>query len=134
MNVFRPRHEQRVCKLNFDDKFFYELPLHEAQARDMAKLADAQISAIQKLKADDPDAFDKAYNLSLDALDELLGDGAGADIMSIYDKPSVFDLAEVITYIANEYKDAYAEYLGAEKKAGHTPNRVGAGGLPRGRR
>lgn len=118
MNVFRPRHEQRVCKLNFDDKFFYELPLHEAQARDMAKLADAQISAIQKLKADDPDAFDKAYNLSLDALDELLGDGAGADIMSIYDKPSVFDVAEVITYIANEYKDAYAEYLGAEKKAG----------------
>lgn len=132
MNVFRPRHEQRVCKLNFDDKFFYELPLHEAQARDMAKLADAQISAIQKLKADDPDAFDKAYNLSLDALDELLGDGAGADIMSIYDKPSVFDVAEVITYIANEYKDAYAEYLGAEKKAG--PNRAERRAAQRGRR
>lgn len=118
MTVFRPRHEQRVCKLNFDDKFFFELPLHEEQARNMAKLADAQISAIQKLKADDPDAFDKAYNLSLDALDELLGDGAGADIMSIYDKPSVFDLAEVITYIANEYNAAYSEYLSVQKKAG----------------
>lgn len=132
MNVFRPRQEQRVCKLNFDDKFFYELPLHEEQARDMAKLADAQISAIQKLRADDPDAFDKAYNLSLDALDELLGDGAGADIMSIYDKPSVFDLAEVITYISNEYKAAYEEYLGVEKKAG--PNRAERRAAQRGRR
>lgn len=118
MSIFRPRQEKRVCKLNFDDKFFYELPLHEAQARDMSKLADAQISALKKIKDSDPDAFDKAYNLSLDALDELLGDGAGADIMSLYDNPSVFDLAEVITYIADTYRDAYGDFLSVQKKAG----------------
>lgn len=118
MNTFRPRHEKRVCKLNFDDKFFYELPLHEGTARDMAKLSEAQISALSKIKDNDPDAFDKAYNISLDALDELLGDGAGADIMSIYDDPSLFDIAEVVTYIADEYKAAYEEFLSSQKKAG----------------
>ena len=132
MSTFRPRQEKRVCKLNFDDKFFYELPLHEETARDMAKLAEAQISALGKIKSDDPNAFDKAYNLSLDALDELLGDGAGADIMSIYDKPSVFDLAEVITYISNEYKAAYGEYLSAQKADG--PNRAERRAAQRGRR
>lgn len=134
MSTFRPRQEKRVCKLNFDDKFYYELPLHENTARDMAKLAEAQISAIERINKDDPDAFDKAYNLSLDALDELLGEGAGADIMSIYENPSVFDIAEVITYISDEYKAAYSEFLGAQKKAGPTPNRIGAGGVARGRR
>jgi hypothetical protein len=132
MSTFRPRQEKRVCKLNFDDKFFYELPLHENQARDMAKLAEAQINALGKIKSDDPDAFDKAYNLSLDALDELLGEGAGADIMSIYDNPSVFDLAEVITYISNEFKAAYGEYLSSQKAAG--PNRADRRAAQRGRR
>lgn len=121
MTIFRPT-ANRVCKLNFDDKFFYELPLHEETARELGKIADKQRQFTAALNENDPDAFDKAYNAALDALDEILGEGAGADIMSIYEKPSLFDVAEVVSYIAGEYKEAYSAYLNAHKVTGTIPS------------
>ena len=134
MSTFRPRQEKRVCKLNFDDKFFYELPLHENMAREFAAICDKQKKALESIDRNDPTAFDKAYNASLDALDEILGEGAGADVMSIYDEPSLFDIVEVVNYISGEFKAAYEALLGEQKKVGLVPNRVMPGAAPRGRR
>lgn len=134
MSTFRPKQEKRVCKLNFDDKFFYELPLHEDTINSVAEICDRQIKTLTSIKADDPKAFDKAYNSSLDALDEILGEGAGADVMSIYDKPSLFDVTEVVNYIADELNEAYATLLAEQKKAGHVPNRAERRAAQRGRR
>lgn len=134
MSTFRPRQEKRVCKLNFDDKFFYELPLHENMAREFAAICDKQKKVLESIDRNDPSAFDTAYNASLDALDEILGEGAGADVMSIYDEPSLFDVVEVVNYIASEYKEAYAALLGEQKKAGPAPNRAERRAAQRGRR
>lgn len=134
MSTFRPRQDKRVCKLNFDDKFFYELPLHENMARKFADICDKQKKALESIKADDPAAFDKAYNASLDALDEILGEGAGADVMSIYDEPSLFDIVEVVNYISGEFKAAYEALLSEQKKAGPAPNRAERRAAQRGRR
>ena len=124
MGVFRPSRDKRVCKLNFDDQFFYDLPLHENTARNIAEICDKQRKALESIQADDPTAFDQAYNSSLDALDEILGEGAGADVMSIYDEPSLFDVAEVVNYIADEFKAAYASLMNEQKKNGPAPNRA----------
>lgn len=132
MGVFRPSRDKRVCKLNFDDQFFYELPLHENTARNIAEICDKQRKALESIQADDPTAFDKAYNTSLDALDEILGEGAGADVMSIYDDPSLFDVAEVVNYITDEFKAAYASLMNEQKKNG--PNRAERRAAERGRR
>ena len=118
MAIFRPNAKGRVCVLNFDEKVKFELPLHENTARKLGEIAQKQADALARLEQTDPTALDKAYNYVLDALDELLGENAGAEIMSIYENPSVFDVAEVVTYIGNEYKAAYADMLGAQKQAG----------------
>ena len=121
MAVFRPQANKHVCTLNFDDKFTYELQLHEDTARTIASAADKQLKIVEKLKDNDEDALDKAYNAALDAIDEILGEGAGADIMSLYEKPSVLDIADVINYIGAEYKTAYEERLNTHKAAGTVP-------------
>ena len=118
MSTFRPTREKRVCVLNFDDKFRYELSLHEETLQKITSVSDQQIKALEAIRPDTPDALNDAYNMTLDALDEILGEGAGADIMSLYDKPGLFDVADVITYIGNEYRAAYAEQLGNQKAGG----------------
>lgn len=121
MAIFRPTQESNVCKLNFDDKFIYELPLHEDTTKAIAKVAEKQMQALKQIKDNDDDGFDKAYNLALDAIDGILGEGAGADIMSLYSKPSLFDIAAVISFITKEYKVAYNARLNAYKAQGAVP-------------
>lgn len=118
MSTFRPTREKRVCALNFDDKFCYELSLHEETLQKITSISDKQVKALEAIRPDNPNALNDAYNMTLDALDEILGEGAGADIMSLYDKPSLFDVADVITYIGDEYRAAFAEQLGEQKAVG----------------
>lgn len=121
MATFRPTRES-VCKLNFDDKFYYELPLNEETIRNIAKIAEKQQKFLSELNNTDSETFNKAYNASLDALDEILGEGAGADIMSLYDKPDLFSIVEVITYISEEFNAAYSEKLNSMKATGTVPS------------
>lgn len=121
MAVFRPQEKKQVCELNFDDKYTYELQLHEDVAKTIAVAADKQLKFIESLKEDDVSAIDKAYNAALDAIDEMLGEGAGADIMSLYEKPGLLDVAEVITFIGEEYKAAYSKRLNKHKASGTVP-------------
>lgn len=123
MAVFRPQERKQVCILNFDDKFKYELQIHEDVAKTIAETADRQLKFVEELKADDAKAVDKAYNAVLDAIDEILGEGAGADIMSLYERPGLLDVAEVITFIGTEYKTAYSECLNKHKTSGTVPTR-----------
>lgn len=120
MSTFRPK-TGRACRLNFDDKFFYELSLHENVAKSLAEVADRQLSFIKKLDERKAGAADEAYNAALDAVDELLGSGAGADIMSLFENPGLFDVADVISYIAAEYRAAYSAYIDSYRTVGTPP-------------
>ena len=125
MSTFRPNTKGRVCTLNFDDKHIFELPLHEDTMREVAKIGEKQIEKIERINKEDEKAFDLIYDSSLDAIDEILGEGAGAKIMSIYEKPSLFDVADVVTYIAETYKEEYNKAFEAHKKAGSIPPQNG---------
>lgn len=125
MAVFRPT-RNKECTFNFDDKFTFSLSVNENVMLKIGKIVKKQAEYMQSLKGDDPEVLSLAYNSSLDALDEIFGEGAGADIMSVFgDNPSLFDVAEVINYINSEFTTAFSSFM-AERKA--------AGALPRGRR
>ena len=120
MATFRPTKSQE-CELNFDDKFIYHIPLHEDTINKIASVSEKQVRNLRAINTEDEDALDKAYNMSLDAIDEILGEGAGADIMTLYDKPSVFNVGEVILYISNEVKEQYEQMLSKYKATGKMP-------------
>ena len=124
MATFRPNENKRVCKLNFDEKFFYEIPLNEKTAKKFADICDRNMKALEKLATDDPEAFDKAFDMCLDAIDELLGEGAADDVMGLYEDPGFIEVADVINYIASEYKAAYTAELDKLKATGELPNRA----------
>lgn len=122
MAIFRPDENERVCELNFDEKFFYEIPLNEKMAQKLADICEKNKNALEKLATDDSKAFDKAFDMCLDAIDELLGDGAADDIMSTYKRePGFIDIAKVINYIASEYKQAYNAEFDKLKATGELP-------------
>ena len=125
MAVFRPN-KNKECTFNFDDKFTYSLPVNETVMLKIGNIAKKQAEFVQSLNAEAPDILDKVYNSTLDTLDDIFGEGAGADIMSIYDSPTLFDVAEVVKYISEEYTEAFSGVLNACKVEGTS--------VPRGRR
>ena len=118
MAVFRP--SQNVCELNFDDRFFYSLPLHE----DTADAIDKALQKLGKLAPKDRDGVDDAYNTALDVIDELLGDGAAENIMTIFEKPGTLEVWNVLYYILDEWKAAYSAELDKIKSTAQLPNRA----------
>lgn len=119
MATFRPTNN--TCELNFDDKFIYQLALNDKTMHRIADICEAQLKALEQIKDTDKDAFDKAYNLSLDALDEILGDGAGADVMSIFEEPGLLELGQVIDYISKEYAESYKSAFAKNSTPAHAP-------------
>lgn len=134
MAVFRPEIESNVCKLNFDDKFTYELSLHEDTNKRVAEIANKQLQALKKIDENNPESIDKVYNMMLDGIDEILGEGAGADIMSIFSKPSLLDIGDVLSYITKEYKLAYNARLNKHKAEADVPKTTHPANGKRGRR
>lgn len=118
MAVFRPANN--VCELNFDDKFFYSLPLHE----DTADAIDKALGKMGKLAPKDRAGIDEAYNATLDIIDEILGEGAAEDIMTIFDKPGTLEIWNVLYYILDEWKAAYSAELEKIKSTAQLPNRA----------
>lgn len=118
MAVFRP--ENNVCELNFDDKFFYSLPLHE----DTADKIDNAVKALDKLAPKDRAGIDKAYNAALDVIDGILGEGAAENIMSIFDHPGTLEVWNVLYFILDEWKNAYSVELEKIKSTAQLPNRA----------
>jgi hypothetical protein len=122
MAVFRPDENINVCKLNFDDKFFYEISLDEETNLEIAKIGEKQVEILTALSPDDKEALNKAYNSTLDAIDAILGEGAGADIMSLYKKPGILQTGAVISYITSEYVAAYNALIEKYKSTATVPN------------
>ncbi len=118
MATFRP--SQNVCELNFDDKFFYALPLHE----DTADAIDKASAKLNKIAPKDKAGIDAAYNSALDIIDDILGEGAAEDIMTIFDKPGTLEVWSVLYYILDEWKNAYSAELEKIKKTADLPNRA----------
>ena len=105
MATFRP--VKKVCELDFDSKYFYTMQLNDSTLRRIIEVGTRHQQELERLNENDQGAIDKAYNISLDVLDELLGEGAGADIMSIFDDPGMIEVAQVIAYITDEYVTQY---------------------------
>ena len=124
MSTFRPNPKGRVCTLNFDDKYIFEIPLHEETSRKLSKIAEKQIETAKRINLEDENALDALFNSTLDCIDEILGEGAGDQIMSIYEKPSLFDVADVINYISETYSAEYKKVLDGHKKSGTVPPSV----------
>ena len=118
MATFRP--SQNACKLNFDDKYFYTLPLHE----DTADAIDRARARLDKIAPKDRAGVDAAYNAALDVIDDILGEGAAEDIMTIFEKPGTLEVWSVLYYILDEWKNAYSAELEKIKKTADLPNRA----------
>ena len=118
MAVFRP--SQKVCELNFNDKFSYSLPLHE----DTADKIDNAIAAFNNIAPKDREGVDKAYNATLDVIDDILGEGAAENIMSIFDNPGTLEVWDVLYYILDEWKNAYSAEVDKMKSTAQLPNRA----------
>jgi hypothetical protein len=118
MAVFRPANN--VCELNFDDRFYYSLPLHE----DTADAIDKATQKLSKLAPRDRGEVDEAYNTALDVIDELLGEGAAENIMTIFEKPGTLEVWNVLYYILDEWKTAYSAELDKIKSTAQLPNRA----------
>ena len=115
MAVFRPT--QNVCTLNFDDKYTYDLPLHE----DFADLIDHAAEKLKGLAPKDRKGVDEAYNKALDVIDEILGEGAAKAVMSLYEKPGTLEVWEVLMFIMKEWQEAYSAALEKLKQSGAVP-------------
>ena len=118
MAVFRPA--QNVCELNLDDKFYYNLPLHE----DVADKIDNAFKELEKIAPKDRAGVDAAYNAALDVIDRILGEGAAENIMTIFDNPGTLEVWNVLFYITEEWKTAYTEALEKVKSTAQLPNRA----------
>lgn len=118
MAVFRPANN--VCELNFDDRFFYSLPLHE----DTADKIDNAIKALGKIAPKDRAGVDEAYNAALDVIDDILGEGAAENIMTIFDNPGTLEVWNVLYFILDEWKNAYSAELDKIKSTAQLPNRA----------
>ena len=118
MAVFRP--SQNVCELNFNDQFFYSLPLHE----DTADKIDNALKALSKIAPKDREGVDKAYNAALDVIDNILGEGAAENVMTIFDNPGTLEVWNVLYYILDEWKTAYSAELEKIKSTAQLPNRA----------
>ena len=115
MAIFRPT--QNVCTLNFDDRYTYELPLHE----DFADVIDRAAERLKGIAPKDRKGVDDAYNKALDVIDDILGEGAAEDVMSIFEKPGTLEVWEVLMFIMKEWQEAYSVALEKLKQSGAVP-------------
>jgi len=104
--------KKRVCTLDFG-AYRYELPLSENELDRILGIAEDMEKRLRAINGNDKAAWDEAYNLSLDGIDHILGEGAGEEIMSLCDHdPSLSDVKDVIDFISVEYKEAFTKEYG----------------------
>ena len=107
------------CELKFGDKE-YKLPLNEQTADLIEKLLSDKVKLPEFKGIEDINAF---YNELMDALDELLGEGAADDIMSRFAHPGTMVIMSVVNYILTEWNAQYGTVVEEMKKTANIPNR-----------
>ena len=121
MAIFRPT-KTNVCELNFDDKYTYTLPIHEETINNISSIATKQLEMLKQLDTTDKNSIDTAYNSALDAIDDILGEGASDEIMSLFENAGILEVAGVINFIATEYANEYKKALEKYKANGTIPD------------
>lgn len=107
------------CEFTFGDKK-YELPLSEQTADVINKVFFGKLNPPTEGGIEEINAF---YDEVLDAVDEVLGEGAADDIMSGFKHPGVMELLSVVNYIITEFNEQYAKTVEEMKGTAHLPNR-----------
>lgn len=107
------------CKLTFG-AFEYELPLNEQTADKIEKAFSDKMLPPKFEGIEDIDAF---YNKVMDAIDEVLGEGAADNIMSRFKHAGAMEVLSVVNYITSEWNAQYAAEFEEMKKTAHIPNR-----------
>lgn len=107
------------CKLKFGE-LEYNLPLNEQTAGLIEKALSDKVLPPKFEGLEDMDAF---YNNVMDAIDELLGEGAAEAIMSRYAHAGALEIMGVVNYIVTEFNEQYTKEFDEMKKTAHIPNR-----------
>lgn len=107
------------CELCFGDKK-YELPLNETTADLITKhlygkTLPENVNGIEEIEA--------FYDEIMDAIDEILGEGAADDIMSRFKHPGIMELFSVVNFITTEWNTQYSAIVDNMKQTAQLPNR-----------
>lgn len=107
------------CKLKFGE-YEYELPLNEQTADLIEKAFSNKVLPPKFEGIEDMNAF---YNNVMDAIDEVLGEGAAENIMSRFKHAGALEVLGVVNYISSEFNTQYAAEFEEMKKTANIPNR-----------
>lgn len=107
------------CKLNFGE-LEYDLPLNEQTAALLDKAFSDKVLPPTFKGVEDIDTF---YNNVMDAIDEVLGEGAAEAIMSRFKHAGTMEILSVVNYITSEWNEQYKAEFEEMKKTAHIPNR-----------
>lgn len=107
------------CKLKFGE-FEYNLPLNEQMLGQIGKAFGDKVLPHKFEGLEDMDAF---YNNVMDAIDEVLGEGAAENIMSRFAHAGALEIMGVVNYITSEFNAQYEAEFNEMKKTAHIPNR-----------
>ena len=108
-----------TCKLKFGE-LEYNIPLNEQTAGLISKAFSDKVLPPKFEGLEDMDAF---YNNIMDAIDEVLGEGAADSIMSRFAHAGALEIMGVAQYISTEFNTQYAAEFEEMKKTAHLPNR-----------
>lgn len=106
------------CTLKFGELEF-NIPLNEQTADLISKVFADRLPTDPK-SIEDLNAF---YNNLMDAIDEVLGEGAAESIMSGFAHAGALEIMGVTNYISSEFSSQYAAVVEEMKKTAHLPNR-----------
>lgn len=107
------------CKLKFGE-YEYNLPLNEQTADLISNTFADKVMPPKFENISDMDAF---YNNAMDAIDEVIGEGAAANIMSRFKHAGALEIMGVLNYISSEFNAQYAAEVEEMKKTANIPNR-----------
>lgn len=107
------------CKLKFGE-YEYNLPLNEQTADLLEKAFSNKVLPAKFEGIEDIDAF---FNNIMDAVDEVLGEGAADNIMGRFKHAGAMEALSVVNYITSEFNTQYAANFDELKKTAHIPNR-----------
>ena len=107
------------CKLKFGE-YEYNIPLNEQTAELIEKALSNKVMPPKFENIEDINTF---YNNVMDAIDEVLGEGAAENIMSRFAHAGTMELLSVVNFIVSEWRAQYEAEVDAMKKTAHIPNR-----------
>ena len=107
------------CSLKFGELEF-SIPLNEQTAGVIEKAFSNKVLPPKFEGLEDMDAF---YNNVMDAIDEVLGEGAAEKIMSRFAHAGALEIMGVVNYISTEFNAQYSAEFDEMKKTAHIPNR-----------